>query len=168
MFWLCRICFFSPLILPVTSSHPIHSVYFFRIAFGIRSPFFSRSPLVIPPLRWPSFYLHLPARMVPSDILSFWQSALCKFIPFFPSFQFLQFFFPREQHFYPYSCDFVGSLRRLAVFFALRCVPFGVCSFSHRQRFAALRSGGILALHLIRRTELKYTQKASNEARNPA
>ena len=27
---------------------------------------------------------------------------------------------------------------------------------------------GFLALHLIRRTELKYTQNASNEARNPA
>ena len=33
---------------------------------------------------------------------------------------------------------------------------------------ATLRSGGIFSTHLIRITEIKYTQKALNEALNPA
>jgi hypothetical protein len=47
--------------------------------------------------------------------------------------------------------------------------------FSMRRFFTMTANGlrlcvraGFLALHLIRRTELKYTQNASNEARNPA
>jgi hypothetical protein len=42
----------------------------------------------------------------------------------------------------------------------------GFFTLTHNALRLCVRAG--LPLHLIRRTELKYTQKASNEARNPA